>query len=348
MGLPYCNLVKNSSHVVQRNGGAADIGWPDDLQFVGSRYLFRAYFSICRAGLSYHSRFSRYLGEKQIAKTVGVKRTASVASVFKEDGSQSTDRAHASRATPDAQKAKKSRSKPKDSVTSSPAPASAQSSSSGVDFSSSAGGGFSNGLGCPHCKKYFEDQAALKKHIRSHGEKRYVCGINGCDKKFIDSSKLGRHRLVHTKERPLECPYPNCGKRFGLKHNWKTHLRVHTGERPFQCNWPGCSKTFTQDANLKSHRLKVHLKGGAEPEVLEVKDGSLAEAAQEPSPDSVTAMVVDGASNPVVDGASISSAPLTIAPETMAVAPMDGGPPLLDTPQGSVIVGAAGTGAAVV
>ncbi|CAG9333503.1 unnamed protein product [Blepharisma stoltei] len=89
----------------------------------------------------------------------------------------------------------------------------------------------------------------------TNGERQYICEIETCGRKFQDNSKLKRHMLTHTGEKPFKCVF--CGKRFSLDFNLKTHLRVHTGEKPYQCAFPGCMKRFTQSSNLTAHE-KTH------------------------------------------------------------------------------------------
>lgn len=89
----------------------------------------------------------------------------------------------------------------------------------------------------------------------THGERQYSCPVAGCGKKFLDNSKLKRHQLVHTGEKPFKCEL--CFKRFSLDFNLRTHLRTHTGEKPYMCTFPGCNKRFTQSSNLTAHE-KTH------------------------------------------------------------------------------------------
>ncbi|RWW34514.1 hypothetical protein GW17_00000724, partial [Ensete ventricosum] len=106
--------------------------------------------------------------------------------------------------------------------------------------------------------------------------------------KFLDSSKLKRHYLIHTGERDFICPYEGCGKVIILssislnvyltlqntmvdmvKHATpveKPHTSKATAaaygsasaERPYACPYEGCEKAYIHEYKLNLHLRKEH------------------------------------------------------------------------------------------
>ncbi|XP_021111599.1 zinc finger protein 42 homolog [Heterocephalus glaber] len=106
---------------------------------------------------------------------------------------------------------------------------------------------------CSHsgCTRKLRDKTALRKHLVVYRLRDQVCAE--CGRAFSESSKLTRHFLVHTGERPFQCTFSACGKRFSLDFNLRTHVRIHTGEKRFAGAFQDCNKRFVQSNNLKTH-----------------------------------------------------------------------------------------------
>ncbi|KRY75953.1 Transcriptional repressor protein YY1 [Trichinella pseudospiralis] len=87
---------------------------------------------------------------------------------------------------------------------------------------------------CPHrgCNKAFAKQKYVRQHLQRHGPRTHMC--TRCNKAFDDSSKLKRHNLIHSKEKPHVCPVDGCGKSFSVYYNMKVHLGTHSSNGEWQ------------------------------------------------------------------------------------------------------------------
>ncbi|XP_031165666.1 zinc finger protein 770-like isoform X1 [Sander lucioperca] len=84
---------------------------------------------------------------------------------------------------------------------------------------------------CEKCSASFTSKNSLKQHICStnvqpkmtESAQKYRCDI--CFKHFVSPSKLKRHYLIHTGQRPFRCDI--CGKTFTQSAHVTTHRQTH-------------------------------------------------------------------------------------------------------------------------
>ncbi|XP_009491550.1 zinc finger protein 770 [Pelecanus crispus] len=123
---------------------------------------------------------------------------------------------------------------------------------------------------CSVCWKSFttEERWMLHQCLKAdhlHGTRRrkktHAC--ESCNKTFPSRSKLERHFLIHTGQKPFKCS--SCGKSFRQSTHLKIHQLTHTEERPFQCCF--CQKGFKIQSKLMKHK-QLHARNKTFPNIL--------------------------------------------------------------------------------
>ncbi|XP_009072362.1 PREDICTED: zinc finger protein 770 [Acanthisitta chloris] len=123
---------------------------------------------------------------------------------------------------------------------------------------------------CSVCRKSFttEERWMLHRclksdHPRGARRKKKTHTCESCNKTFQSRSKLERHFLIHTGQKPFKCS--SCGKSFRQSAHLKIHQVTHTEERPFQCCF--CQKRFKTQSELKKHK-QVHARNKTFPSIV--------------------------------------------------------------------------------
>ena len=68
-----------------------------------------------------------------------------------------------------------------------------------------------------------------------------------------------------------------CGKRFITPSKLHRHMLSHTGERPHTCQF--CLRQFSQSSNMKLHILKIH---GVDTDCMVIQDSQPYAPASDP------------------------------------------------------------------
>jgi KRAB domain-containing zinc finger protein len=95
---------------------------------------------------------------------------------------------------------------------------------------------------CPwqDCTQTFSSEAAAFDHaahdMHEHAEPGEMCNFRGCGKKLSrDPASVRRHVKKHVSDKQFNCPAPGCNARFKEKSKLARHSIVHTKERPYVC-----------------------------------------------------------------------------------------------------------------
>ena len=95
-------------------------------------------------------------------------------------------------------------------------------------------------------------QSSVDQPVTTNANGYLKCNL--CKKWFAEEAALRRHMEVHSEKRPHACPI--CGWRFKQLHNMKRHLMTHSGAKPYSCDF--CDKSYTDNYSLKQHVAKIH------------------------------------------------------------------------------------------
>ncbi|KAK3870361.1 hypothetical protein Pcinc_024412 [Petrolisthes cinctipes] len=109
---------------------------------------------------------------------------------------------------------------------------------------------------CLRCQRSFKWKQSYRKHMALyHGEAqlKYKCGL--CTRRFLTTSELRIHQVVHSSERKHLCDV--CGKAFKHEYTRDKHVKtVHRDDREHMC--PQCGALFKAKAYLDQHLSHVH------------------------------------------------------------------------------------------
>ncbi|XP_039287884.1 zinc finger protein 846 [Nilaparvata lugens] len=84
--------------------------------------------------------------------------------------------------------------------------------------------------------------------------KKYVCGVNGCDKAFSRFCDLTKHDLSDHADVALDVTCHVCGKIFISDDRLQIHVNIYHGEKKFLCE--GCGDKFSTKDSLRAHKRR--------------------------------------------------------------------------------------------
>ena len=108
---------------------------------------------------------------------------------------------------------------------------------------------------CELCFKKFDTYQSRKKHMKVHGDKKYLCGQ--CGKCFLSPVHLHQHEARHDKVKTIKCNL--CDSWFFKKWEVQRHIQyIHTLGYSERCE--KCGRGYKSKENLKHHFNEKHTK----------------------------------------------------------------------------------------
>lgn len=108
---------------------------------------------------------------------------------------------------------------------------------------------------CLECRKLFQTEIAMVRHMPSHGTESYECDV--CSRTYPALAKMKQHLLTtHFKKTPV-IPCKFCPQVFNKRKFYIEHIpKCHTTHLAHKCDI--CDKVLKNALNLRRHKQSVH------------------------------------------------------------------------------------------
>lgn len=84
--------------------------------------------------------------------------------------------------------------------------------------------------------------------------KKFICGINSCDKEYTAHSSLVSHQNSAHSNMRIPCSYDGCNESFTTKSDSRRHEKSIHEQNSYFCGINGCEKSYPRLDNLKRHQ----------------------------------------------------------------------------------------------
>lgn len=89
----------------------------------------------------------------------------------------------------------------------------------------------------------------------------------------VSKKKKRKHGMCEQRTNGVACPWVGCMKKFACKSKVQRHLVIHTKERPYTCAC--CQKKFNQRSALKTHIIRHRESASLSEEQLQMLIGGI-------------------------------------------------------------------------